>query len=162
MGLNPCLGALLEVAGKKALKIEVGELLLWISDLGLVVVQKFLQLLICKDESSIGLVLKTVCTNICGDLLGHIRPCHESACLLSKDCRKIVADLGGFYKSTWSTVSLVLVASSVHLIQDTHLPSNLLLDLSEITLELTHLRIQRLERLVERREQLWERIWSIS
>ncbi len=130
-----CLGTLLEVARKESLEVEVRKLLLWIRDLLLVVVEELLELVIRKDEATVGLVLEIIRTNVGSDLLGHIRTSHQGTCLLAKESSQIIADLGRLYEATGRTVALVLVATSIHLVKHAHLAGDLLLDLSHLTLE---------------------------
>lgn len=130
---------LLEVARQVLLEVEVGQLLGRIRHSLLVVLEKLLQLVIGKNETTILLGLEVVRPNISSDLLGDIGASHQRSTLAAEEDRKLVTDLGRLHEPTRSTIALVLVLLCVELVEHTKLLGHVLLHELDLVLEGTEL-----------------------
>jgi len=130
---------LLEVAGQVLPQVEVGQLLSRVSDRLLVILEKFLELVVGENETTVLLGLKVVGPDIGSNLLGHIRASHQGATLATEEDRKLIANLGRLHKPTRSAIALVLVFLCVQLVEDTKLLGHVLLHELDLVLESTEL-----------------------
>ena len=127
------------MAGQVLLQVEVGQLLSRVSDGLLVILEKFLELVVGENETTILLGLKVVGPDIGSNLLGHIRASHQGATLAAEEDRKLIANLGRLHKPTRCAIALVLVFLCVELVEDTKLLGHVLLHQLHLHLERTQL-----------------------
>jgi len=111
------------------LEIEVSELI------GLLQLQKGLELLIRVDLATISDILEIVRSDILVDLAGHICASHFGSSGLLQKLGKLIRDLSGLHKSGRSTVSNTLLLLGIRLLGSLKETSILLLESSELGLE---------------------------
>ena len=117
-----------EVVLHVALEVEVGELIL------LVELEELGELLIGVDLAAIGLVLKTIGSDVGIDLLAHIRAGHLGANGLGEEGGELLADGSGLDEARGLAVAVVTALLGGGLLGGLHLAGDRLLEGLEVVL----------------------------